>query len=71
MVYNDEQVFNYIRKIERIIIMNKEWMINDIKNALDDSYNNDTIIDLYNLLVEFDNNAVTNSLKEFLKTYNK
>jgi flagellar capping protein FliD len=51
--------------------MNKEWMINDIKNALDDSYNNDTIIDLYNLLVEFDNNAVTNSLKEFLKTYNK
>ena len=48
--------------------MNKEWLINDIKNGLN-NYNEDTIIDIYNLLVEFDNNAKTSSLKEFIKKY--
>ena len=48
--------------------MNKEWLINDIKNGLD-NYNEDTIIDIYNLLVEFDSNPKTSSLKEFIKNY--
>tara|TARA_R100000700_G_scaffold39997_1_gene54291 strand:+ start:1269 stop:1427 length:159 start_codon:yes stop_codon:yes gene_type:complete len=46
--------------------MDKDWLINDIKNGLD-NYSEETIIAIYNLLVKFDSNAKTSSLEEFIK----
>ena len=35
--------------------------------AINNCYSNDVLIDLHNLLVEFDSNPKTSSLKEFIK----
>lgn len=50
--------------------MKELWKIkNDIKHSIDYSYNDNTIKDLYNLLIKFDSNSKTSSLKEFIKQY--
>ena len=48
--------------------MDKDWLINDIKNGLD-NYSEETITTIYNLLVKFDRNPKTSNLKEFIKDY--
>ena len=46
--------------------MDKDWLINDIKNGLD-NYSEETITTIYNLLVRFDSNEETSNLEEFIK----
>ena len=52
--------------------MDKDKKLQDnLIYAIKNCYSNDVLNDIYILLIEFDRNSKTSSLKEFIKNYNQ
>ena len=49
----------------------KSWTFEKFKKPLSNWFNDNTILDIYNLLIEFDRNKNTSNFKEFVKNYNE
>ena len=47
------------------------WTFEKFKKPLSNWFNDNTILDIYNLLIEFDRNKHTSNFKEFVKNYNE
>tara|TARA_Y100000356_G_C11165276_1_gene238272 strand:+ start:495 stop:650 length:156 start_codon:yes stop_codon:yes gene_type:complete len=47
------------------------WTFEKFKKSLSYWFNDNTILDIYNLLIEFDRNKHTSNFKEFVKNYNE
>ena len=47
------------------------WTFEKIKKPLSNWFTDDTILDIYNLLIEFDKNKHTSNFKDFIKNYNQ
>ena len=49
--------------------MKKKKLIENIKYAIENCYDKEVLNDIYVLLIEFDRNPKTSSLKEFIEDY--
>ena len=49
--------------------MTKKELIKNINYAINNCYNKEVLNDIYILLIQFDRNSTTSSLKEFIKNY--
>ena len=47
------------------------WTFEKFKKPLSNWFNDNTILDIYNLMIEFDRNKNTSNFKEFVKNYNE
>lgn len=71
-VYNLNYYCKNCKKIKKDNkIMKNEKLQDELIYAIKNCYCNDVLTDLHNLFVEFDSNAETSSLKEFIKMERK
>ena len=49
----------------------QDLLMKKFKKSLSNWFNDNTILDIYNLLIEFDRNKHTSNFKEFVKNYNE